>query len=210
MENVLDKIFDAILDGDMKTVPEGVQAALDSGIAAEKILHEGMIAAMEEVGQLFEDGEYFVPEMLIAARAMKAGLEKLRPHLVDSGIEPIGKVALGTVEGDLHDIGKNLVAMMLEGAGFEINDLGTDVTPAQFVEAVQDGANIIGLSALLTTTLTSMEGTVKAIEAAGLRDNTKIMVGGAPVTVDYAKRIGADGYAQDASQAVSMAKSLIA
>ena len=206
----LDKVYDAILDGDMKATPEGVQAALDEGIAAGEILQEGMISAMEEVGRLFEEGEYFVPEMLIAARAMKSGLELLRPHLVDSGVEPIGKVVLGTVEGDLHDIGKNLVAMMLEGAGFEIVDLGTDVKPAKFVEAVQDGANIVGLSALLTTTLSSMEGTVKAIEAAGLRNAIKIMVGGAPVTADYAQKIGADGYAQDASQAVSIAKSLLA
>jgi 5-methyltetrahydrofolate--homocysteine methyltransferase len=205
----LDKVYEAILDGDMHTTPEGVQEALNEGIAAGEILQEGMISAMEEVGRLFEEGEYFVPEMLIAARAMKAGLELLRPHLVDSGVEPIGKVVLGTVEGDLHDIGKNLVSMMLEGAGFEIVDLGTDVTPTKFVEAVQNGANILGLSALLTTTLTSMEGTVKAIEEAGLRDGIKIMVGGAPVTADYARQIGADGYAQDASQAVAIAKSLI-
>jgi 5-methyltetrahydrofolate--homocysteine methyltransferase len=206
----LDKIYEAILDGDMRTAPEGVQEALNDGIAPGEILQEGMISAMEEVGRLFEEGEYFVPEMLIAARAMQTGLELLRPHLVDSGVEPIGKVVLGTVEGDLHDIGKNLVSMMLEGAGFEIVDLGTDVTPTQFVEAVQNGANILGLSALLTTTLTSMEGTVKAIEDAGLRGDIKIMVGGAPVTSDYAKQIGADGYAQDASQAVAIAKSLIA
>ena len=206
----LDKIYEAILDGDMRAAPEGVQEAINDGIAPGEILQEGMISAMEEVGRLFEEGEYFVPEMLIAARAMQSGLELLRPYLIDSGVEPIGKVVLGTVEGDLHDIGKNLVSMMLEGAGFEIVDLGTDVTPNQFVEAVQNGANILGLSALLTTTLTSMEGTVKAIEDAGLRGDVKIMVGGAPVTSDYASQIGADGYAQDASQAVAIAKSLIA
>ncbi len=158
---------------------------------------------------LFEEGEYFVPEMLIAARAMKAGLAILKPMLVDSGVEPVGKVAVGTVKGDLHDIGKNLVAMMLEGAGFEIVDLGTDVTPEQFVAAVKDGVDLVGLSALLTTTMPSMEATIKAIEAAGLRDQVKVMIGGAPVTAEYARQIGADGFAPDASQAVTLAKSLI-
>ncbi len=137
---------------------------------------------MDEVGRLFEEGEYFVPEMLIAARAMKAGLEIIKPKLVESGNEPIGKVAVGTVKGDLHDIGKNLVAMMLEGAGFEIIDLGTDVAPEKFVEAVKSGANVIGLSALLTTTMPSMSVTIQALESAGLRNKVKVMIGGAPVT----------------------------
>lgn len=206
----LDNVYEAILDGDMGAASRSVQAALDAGLPAGKILQEGMIAAMGEVGRLFEEGEYFVPEMLIAARAMQSGLTLLRPHLVDSGVKPIGKVVLGTVQGDMHDIGKNLVAMMLEGAGFEIIDLGTDVAPAKFVEAIGDSVDILGLSALLTTTLASMESTVKAIEAAGLKDKVKVIVGGAPVTADYAQQIGADGYAADASQAVSVAKSLIA
>ncbi|MDP7553651.1 MAG: corrinoid protein [Candidatus Thioglobus sp.] len=205
----LDNIYEAILDGDMGIVPTNVQSALDAGISVSDILVEGMIAAMEEVGRLFQEGEYFVPEMLLAAHSMKAGISVLQPHLVNSGVEPIGKVVLGSVEGDMHDIGKNLVAMMLEGVGFQIVDLGTDVSAAQFVEAVKEGADILGLSALLTTTLPSMESTIRAIEAAGLREDVKIIVGGAPVTADYAHQIGADGYAKDASQAVKVAKSFI-
>jgi 5-methyltetrahydrofolate--homocysteine methyltransferase len=158
---------------------------------------------------MFEEGEYFVPEMLIAARAMKGGLEIIKPLLVDSGNKPIGKVAVGTVKGDLHDIGKNLVAMMLEGAGFEIVDLGTDVDPEKYVEAARSGVNIIGLSALLTTTMANMDTTIRAIEQAGLRNQVKIIVGGAPVTSAYAKQIGADGFAPDASQAANLAKTLI-
>ena len=189
---------------------EGVQSALAAGTTPADLLHKALIPAMGEVGRLFEEGEYFVPEMLIAARAMKAGLEILKPLLVDSGIEPVGRVAIGTVKGDLHDIGKNLVAMMMEGAGFEIMDLGTDVSPDKFVEAAQNGADIIGLSALLTTTMPSMETTVKAIQDAGLRDSVKIIIGGAPVTAEYAKQIGADGYAPDASQAATLAKGFFA
>jgi 5-methyltetrahydrofolate--homocysteine methyltransferase len=207
--NQIKDIYQAVLEGDMGAVEENVQAALDAGVLPVDILQKGLIAAMGEVGRLFEEGEYFVPEMLIAARAMKAGLTILKPLLVDSGFEPAGKVAVGTVKGDLHDIGKNLVAMMLEGAGFEIVDLGTDVTPEQFVEAVKDGVDIVGLSALLTTTMPSMEGTIKAIADAGLRDQVKIMIGGAPVTAEYARQIGADGFAPDASQAVTLAKTLM-
>ena len=205
----LDNIYEAILDGDMGIVPTNVQSAIDAGIPVSKILIESMIAAMEEVGRLFQEGEYFVPEMLLAAHSMKAGLSVLQPHLVNTGVEPIGKIILGSVDGDMHDIGKNLVAMMLEGAGFQIVDLGTDVSAAQFVEAVKEGADILGLSALLTTTLPSMESTIRTIEAAGLREDVKIIVGGAPVTTDYAHKIGADGYAKDASQAVKVAKSFI-
>ncbi len=205
----LDNIYEAILDGDMGIVPTNVQSAIDAGISVSDILIESMIAAMEEVGRLFQEGEYFVPEMLLAAHSMKAGLSVLQPHLVNTGVEPIGKVVLGSVDGDMHDIGKNLVAMMLEGAGFQVVDLGTDVSAAQFVEAVKEGADILGLSALLTTTLPSMESTIRAIEAAGLREDVKIIVGGAPVTTDYAHQIGADGYAKDASQAVKVAKSFI-
>ncbi len=205
----LSKIYDCILDGDMAGTSHAVQAAIDADLPAGQIMNEGMIAAMAEVGRLFEEGEYFVPEMLIAARAMKAGLELIQPLLVDSGIEPVGKVAVGTVKGDLHDIGKNLVAMMLEGAGFEIMDLGTDVSPEKFVEAAKAGADVIGLSALLTTTMPSMEATVKALVDSGLREQVKVIVGGAPVTAEYAAKIGADGYAPDASQAASLAKSLV-
>ena len=205
----LDNIYEAILDGDMGIVPTNVQSAIDAGILVSDILIESMIAAMEEVGRLFQEGEYFVPEMLLAAHSMKAGLSVLQPHLVNTGVEPIGKIILGSVDGDMHDIGKNLVAMMLEGAGFQIVDLGTDVSAAQFVEAVKEGADILGLSALLTTTLPSMESTIRTIEAAGLREDVKIIVGGAPVTTDYAHQIGADGYAKDASQAVKVAKSFI-
>jgi 5-methyltetrahydrofolate--homocysteine methyltransferase len=201
-------IYNCILDGDMGGTSEAVQAAIDKGLPPGQIMNEGMIAAMAEVGRLFEEGEYFVPEMLIAARAMKAGLVLIQPLLVDSGIEPVGKVAVGTVKGDLHDIGKNLVAMMMEGAGFEIMDLGTDVPPEKFVEAAESGVDLIGLSALLTTTMPSMEATIKALVEAGLRDQVKVIVGGAPVTAEYAEKIGADGYAPDASQAASLAKTL--
>lgn len=203
------EVYNGVLEGDMGAVEANVQAALDAGVSPADLLQEGLIAAMGEVGRLFEEGDYFVPEMLIAARAMKAGLKILKPLLVDSGIKPVGKVAVGTVKGDLHDIGKNLVAMMLEGAGFEIMDLGTDVTPEQFVQAVNEGADIVGLSALLTTTMPSMEMTIKAIESAGLRNQVKVMIGGAPVTAAYSAQIGADGFAPDASQAVTLAKSLI-
>ena len=206
---LLESIFEAVIDGDMASVGNGVRAALSEDIPAEKILHEALIPAMAEVGERFEEGEFFVPEMLIAARAMQAGMAILKPKLVDAGIKPIGKVAIGTVKGDLHDIGKNLVAMMLEGAGFEINDLGTDVAPEKFVEAAKNGANVIGLSALLTTTMTSMENTIQAINAAGLRGQVKIIIGGAPVTAEYAVKIGADGFAPDASQAATLAKSLL-
>ncbi len=208
MKEVIGLIFENIQDGDQNGVVENVQSALDSGLAPEAILNEGMISAMQEVGKLFEEGEFFVPEMLIAARAMQAGLKLLRPHLLEADVEPAGKVAIGTVQGDLHDIGKNLVGMMLEGSGFEIIDLKTDVPPENFVAAVKDGATIIGLSALLTTTMPSMEATIKAIKEAGLRDQVKIIVGGAPVTADFTEKIGADGFAPDASQAATLAKDL--
>ena len=207
--NPIKYVYEAVLEGDRGTTVEYVQASLDSGKDASEILQNGLIAAMAEVGRLFEEGEYFVPEMLIAARAMKAGLEILKPLLIESGVEPIGKVVLGTVKGDLHDIGKNLVAMMLEGAGFDIVDLGTDISPEQFVEAVQAGVDVIGLSALLTTTMPSMEQTISALKDAGLRDQVKVIVGGAPVTAEYARQIGADGYAPDASQAVTVTKALL-
>lgn len=209
MEPVLKTIYDGVLNGKVAVVTENVAGALDAGINAQVILNEGMIAAMTEVGRLFEEGEYFVPEMLVAARAMQAGMALLRPYLVADDVQPIGVVAIGTVKGDLHDIGKNLVAMMMEGAGFEINDLGTNVDPATFVEAVRNGASVVGLSALLTTTMPMIQKTIQAIEEAGLRDQAKILVGGAPVTAEYAKEIGADGFAPDASQAARIAKMLV-
>lgn len=205
----LTSIYHIVLAGDMGVVQEKVQAALTAGVTAEEILHKGLIAAMDEVGRLFELGEYYVPEMLISARAMQVALEILKPMLAETGVEPMGKVIIGTVKGDLHDIGKNLVGMMLEGAEFQINDLGSDVTAEQFVEAVQNGGDIVGLSALLTTTMPSMEATIKALDVAGLREQVKIIVGGAPVTPDYAQQVGADGYAADASRAVTLAKSLV-
>ena len=197
------------MDGDLLATPEHVQAALDAGVPAAEVLQDGLIVAMDEVGRLFEQGEYFVPEMLIAARAMKAGLEVLKPHLVDAAVTSSGTVVLGTVEGDMHDIGKDLVAMMLEGAGFEIIDLGTDVEPQQFVEAVRENVDILGLSALLTTTLPSVTATIEALEEAGLRDRVKIMVGGVTVTSVFAQQIGADGYASNAPAAADMAKQIV-
>ncbi len=210
MDALIKEIYTNVMDGEADAVKEKVQAALNAGIAAPVILNEGMIAAMGEVGRLFEEGEYFVPEMLIAARAMQSGLALLTPYLKEADVKSAGKVVIGTVKGDLHDIGKNLVAMMLEGAGFEIVDLGTDVAPEKFVEAVRtQGAQIVGLSALLTTTMPSMKATIEALKAAGLRDTVKVMIGGAPITQEYANQIGADGYAADASRAVATAKSLI-
>lgn len=202
-------IYQAVLDGDMDRVLKSVQVALNDGLPASDILQNALIAAMEENGRLFELGERYVPEMLVSARAMKKGLSILEPLLVDSNVEPIGKVVIGTVKGDHHDIGKNLVAMMLEGSGFKIVDLGIDVSPEQFVAALQNDVDILGLSALLTTTMPSMEKTITAIEEAGLRERVKVMVGGAPITLEYSKRVSADGYASDASQAVTLAKSLL-
>ena len=210
MENVLEVIREGIMDGDMNLTKGKVQEAIDAGIAPGDILQEGLVAAMAEVGKLFEEGEYFVPEMLIAARAMKAGLALLKPLLVAADVKPAGKVAAGTVKGDLHDIGKNLVCMMLEGAGFEIVDLGVDVSPAQFLGAVTEkGVDVIAMSALLTTTMPNMKVTVDALNEAGVRDKVKVIIGGAPVTDAYAAEIGADGYAPDASRAVALATSLV-
>ncbi len=211
MENILAVIHQGVMEGDMALTQEKVQEAIDAGVEPGVILQDSLILAMGEVGKLFEEGEYFVPEMLIAARAMKAGLALLRPLLVAADVKPAGKVAAGTVKGDLHDIGKNLVCMMLEGAGFEIVDLGVDVPPEKFIDAVvNQGVDIVAMSALLTTTMPNMKSTLEAIKAAGVRDKVKVMVGGAPVTDAYAKEIGADGYAADASRAVTLAKSLVA
>lgn len=210
MEDLLSSVYQAILEGDQAAARAAVQRALEENLEAETILKQAMMPAMQEVGRLFEEGEYFVPEMLVAARAMQTGLSLLKPKLVQADVAPAGKVVAGTVKGDLHDIGKNLVCMMLEGAAFEIIDLGTDVPPERFVEAVQtSGAQLLALSALLTTTMPNMKQTIEALQQAGLRQQVKVMVGGAPVTETFARQIGADGYAPDASRAVALAKSLM-
>jgi 5-methyltetrahydrofolate--homocysteine methyltransferase len=209
MENI-EAIYKAVLEGDASAAKAGVEAALKAGAPADQIMQQGLIAAMSEVGRLFECGDYYTPEMLIAARAMQAGLNVLKPYLVQGGVKAAGRAAIGTVKGDLHDIGKNLVGMMLKGAGFEILDLGTDVAPEKFVAAVRsEGVDIVALSALLTTTMPNMQVTIDALKAAGLRDSVKVMIGGAPVTEAYAKQIGADGYSPDASAAARLAKALL-
>ncbi len=210
MEIQYKEIFQAVLEGDLDTTKSLVESALKSGNSADSILRGGMIPAMSEAGRLFEEGEYFVPELLIAARAMQGGLGLLKPLLVSEDVKPVGKIVIGTVKGDLHDIGKNLVGMMLEGAGFEVMDLGSDVDAQKFVEAVKSsGATVVGMSALLTTTMSNMPSTIEALKASGLRDKVKVIIGGAPVTKAYADQIGADGFAPDASQAAKLALSYV-
>lgn len=206
---LLDEIREALIEGDAKTTVSKVQEGIDAGLGAESILKDALISGMQEVGRLFEEGEYFVPEMLIAARAMSAALKILRPLLAAQGVEAIGKVAIGTVQGDLHDIGKSLVSMMLEGAGFEVVDLGIDVPVERFVEAARSGAQIVAMSALLTTTMTNMKVVIDALKAENVRDNVRVLIGGAPITQSYADEIGADGYAPDASSAVRVAQQLL-
>jgi len=210
MTENLTNLYNCILEGNIDGVGQNVRAALDDGIEPGEILSKGMIAAMQEVGRLYEEGDCFVPEMLVAARAMQAGLALLKPHLLNTNVQAMGKVAVGTVKGDLHDIGKNLVGLMLEGAGFEVINLGVDVTPETFVNSVKaDAPDIIAMSALLTTTMPSMDATIAALEAAGVRKQVKVMIGGAPVTEEYARKIGADGFADDASRAVAVARTLM-
>ena len=204
-----ESIYQNVIDGNAPAVQAGVQAALASGASADTILQDALIKAMQEVGRRYEIGDLYVPEMLIAARAMQAGLNVLKPLLVAGGVQAAGRVVIGTVHGDLHDIGKNLVGMMLEGAGIEVKDLGNDVPPEKFVQAAQDGAQIIAMSALLTTTMASMKKTIDALEKAGVRNKVKVIIGGAPVTSAYAKQIGADGYAPDASSASRLVKELV-
>jgi 5-methyltetrahydrofolate--homocysteine methyltransferase len=202
---------DAIIEGNAPAARGAAEAALASGREAFEIVQAEMMPAMAEVGRLFEEGEYFVPELMLSARAMKGALELLRPLLAASGAKPSGRVVIGTVAGDLHDIGKNLVAAMLEGGGFEVTDLGTDVAPAAFVDAVAaTGAPIVCLSALLTVTMPSMRRTIEAFEQAGLRDRVRVLVGGAPVSEQYAQEIGADGYGETAGAAVALARRLTA
>lgn len=208
--DTLDDLYDAILDGRSSDVPALVQRALELGAPARVVLDAGMIDAMREVGRQFEQQECFVPEMLLAARAMQAGLGVLRPALQQSDVRAAGRVAIGAVRGDMHDIGKNLVGMMLEGAGFEVLDLGVDVAPERFVEAVRTHRpGIVALSALLTTTLPAMHATVQALAEAGVRSGVRVLVGGTPVTQEYAQEIGADGYAPDAGAAVRAAQALL-
>jgi len=205
----LKALAEAVIKGDQATAVEVTKTALDEGTAPKTVLDEGLIAGMDVVGARFKKNEVYIPEVLIAARAMKMAMELLEPELAKAGVEPIGKLVVGTVQGDLHDIGKNLVAMMLKGAGFEVIDLGVDVSPEKFVEeAKNSGAQVIGMSALLTTTMPGMEKTIKALQDAGVA--AKIMVGGAPVTQSFAEKIGAQGYAPDAASAVDTAKALVA
>jgi 5-methyltetrahydrofolate--homocysteine methyltransferase len=206
----LQEIAKALIAGDRNKVVAGVTAALAEKMEPARILNEGLIAGMQVVGDKFKNNEFYVPEVLIAARAMKMGMEILAPELKKAGVQPVGKVVIGTVKGDLHDIGKNLVSMMLQGGGFEVIDLGTDVSPEKFVQAVKDkGAKIVAMSALLTTTMPQMANVIKAINDAGLADQVKTMIGGAPVTQGFADEIGASGYSPDAATAVDKAKELI-
>lgn len=207
----LQKLTQAILTGDARTARTVTEAALAEGMEPLKLVHDHMVPAMDEVGRRFECNEYFVPELLLSARAMKGALELIRPLLARSGVQPVGRVAIGTVKGDLHDIGKNLVAAMFEGGGFEVIDLGVNVPPEHFVNTIREkNANIIAMSALLTTTMPSMRTTIQAIQAAGVRDRVKIFVGGAPITQKFADDIGADGYSDNAVGAVALARKALA
>lgn len=211
MEETLKSIYQGVMDGDITIVEEKTQEGIDDGVDPEVILNEVLVPAMDDVGRRFETGEFFVPDLMFTARAMQAGLAILKPKLIEKDIKPIGKVLIGTVKGDLHDIGKNLVAMMLEGAGFEIQDIGVDVPPEKFVESLRDAAaDIVAISALLTTSMPMMKTTIDAIDEAGLRGQVKVIIGGAQVTEAFAKEIGADGSAPDAAQAAKLAKSFFA
>lgn len=210
MEGTLKDLKQAIIEGNRNNAVDLTNQLLEAKVSPKKILDEGLIAGMGEVGELFKKGEYFVPEMLIAARAMKSALELLRPLLVDTGIEPIGTVVIGTVRGDLHDIGKNLTAMFLEGAGFQVVDMGVDVSADKFITAIKENkANLLGMSALLTTTMTYTSEVIKALEAENMRNQVKVIVGGAPITQEWADQIGADGFALDAASAADKCKELI-
>ncbi len=206
---LLDALYDAVLDGSRPAAVRSVEQLIAAGVEPDKILYQGMIPAMNEVGRLFEQGEVFVPEMLVSAHAMKGGMELLQPLLENTDVKPIAKVVMGTVQGDVHDIGKNLAIMMLKGAGFEVIDLGVNVPPVRFVEAAAEGAAVVGMSALLTTTMPNMKVTIDHFVAAGIREQVKIIVGGAPVTQEFAAEIGADGYGANANQAVTLAKALL-
>ena len=204
------QIARAVEGGRRKVVDQLVREALAEGVKAETILNEGLVVGMTNLGEQFKNGEVYVPEVLVAARAMKTGTEILKPLLVAENVQSLGTVAIGTVEGDLHDIGKNLVGMMIEGSGFTVMDLGVDVKPEMFIDAVRGGAKIIGMSALLTTTMPMMTKVIERLKDEGLRDQVKVMIGGAPITQEYADEIGADGYSSDAASAAELAKRLIA
>jgi 5-methyltetrahydrofolate--homocysteine methyltransferase len=207
----LKQLYDSVVSGDAKTTQAITQQALAEGVDPLKLVNEYMVPAMDEVGRRFEANEYFVPELLISARAMKAALELIRPLLTARGDKPVGRVAIGTVKGDLHDIGKNLVASLLEGGGFEVIDLGVNVAPEKFIETVNaKQANIVAMSALLTTTMPGMKLTIDALKQAGVRDKVKVLIGGAPITQKYAEEIGADGYSENAVGAVALAKKAVA
>jgi 5-methyltetrahydrofolate--homocysteine methyltransferase len=206
----LEKLHEAVIEGDWKAAAAATHAAMAAGLEPLRIATDCLVPAMHEVGRRFECEEYFVPEMLLSARAMKASMEIVRPLLAKTGAEPVGRVVIGTVKGDLHDIGKNLVSSMLEGGGFEVIDLGADVAPERFIDAAATrGATLVALSALLTVTMPSMKNTIDAFQCAGLREKVKIMVGGAPVTQRYADSIGADGYSENAGRAVALARKLV-
>ena len=210
MAEILDQIAKELFAGNAKAVAELTQKALSEGFSPQEILNDGMIKGMNEVGVKFKANEIYVPEVLIAARAMKAGMEILKPKLAETGVEPVGKMIIGTVKGDLHDIGKNLVAMMMEGAGFEVIDLGIDVPAEKFIQAIEEyQPQLVGMSALLTTTMIQIRENIKAFQEASIRDQVKVMIGGAPVTQKFADEVGADGYAPDAASAVDKAKELL-
>lgn len=206
--DILEQIRESIIDISPKLSEKLTRDALNSGISAKEILDSALVPGMDEVGQLFREGEYFVPEVLVAAKAMHASLDLLEPLLASGGIEKVGKIIAGTIEGDLHDIGKNLVCMMMNGAGFEVIDLGVDVKPEQFVEAVRkEKPDFVMISALLTSTMVNMPKVLKALEEAGLRDQVQVLIGGAPLTAAYAEEIGADGYSEDSAAAVQLVRS---
>ena len=207
--STIDDLRLAVCEGRGRDTPGLAQRGLDEGISASSLLQDALMPAMHDVGELFEQGEIFVPEMLVSAHAMKDALAVLHPQLVDRAVRSNGRVAIGTVKGDVHDIGKNLVAMMLAGSGFEVDDLGTDVQPARFVEAARAGAQVIALSALLTTTMTNMSEVIDALREAGLRESVRVVIGGAPITDEFAELLGADGYAKDASAAVRLVRGVL-
>ena len=208
--STLKDLSDNLISGKAEETKNLTQQALDEGATPKDVLNNGLLLGMSEVGRRFKNNEFYVPEVLIAARAMKGAMEILKPLLAETGVEPVAKISIGTIKGDLHDIGKNLVGMMLEGGGFEVIDLGVDVTSEKFIASVKEsGAQVIGMSALLTTTMINMKDTIKALEDANVRENVKVVIGGAPVTDSYANEIGADGYAPDAASAVDVIKSLL-
>lgn len=210
MMTILDEIAGGVIEGKTPLVLAKVEQAIAEGVSADTILNQALIPGMARVGELYEQGVIFVPEMLIAARAMDKAMQWLKPLLIAEGVPPIARVAIGTVKGDLHDIGKKLVSIMLEGAGFEIIDLGVDTPPEKFVQAVRDGAQVVAISALLTTTMLNMRSVIEALEAENLRQNVRVIVGGAPLTQSFASEIGADGYAPDAASVVRLLRGLLA